>query len=368
MTTHTPHSHEHGHAHDHDHSHSHDHGHGARRPSTSSPSRAAGRPGPHVRAGGRAEHVDRRRAGHLRLHRALDRAPRRRRPQSLRRPGPACSPGRAVWLGTRQPSPRYTFGLGSSSILASLANAALLLFACGAIVLESIQRLLEPGAGRGPRRVHRRDARARRERLLGVALHARQQGGPERARRVPPHGRRRRDLRRRRGERARHPVFRLELDRSGDEPRRRVGDRVRHLGPRARRDASRDGGRAAERRHAAHQEVPVGHSGRRRCARPARVGAVHDRERDDRAPRDARRAIRATRSSMASCGPCARTTRCTTRRCRSNLARRITLVRCTRGADFRAARAHGTVRRNRERAAYTGGRDVSGRSACSPQS
>ncbi|SAL47820.1 cation transporter [Caballeronia terrestris] len=50
----------------------------------------------------------------------------------------------AVWLGKREPSQRYTFGLGSSSILASLANAALLLFACGAIVLESIQRLLNP--------------------------------------------------------------------------------------------------------------------------------------------------------------------------------------------------------------------------------
>jgi cobalt-zinc-cadmium efflux system protein len=50
----------------------------------------------------------------------------------------------AVWLGSRKPSERYTFGLGSSSILASLANAALLLFACGAIVLEAVQRLLNP--------------------------------------------------------------------------------------------------------------------------------------------------------------------------------------------------------------------------------
>src|SRR6195952_2514816 len=50
----------------------------------------------------------------------------------------------AVWLGTRKPSERYTFGLGRSSILASLANAALLLFACGAIVLEAVQRLLNP--------------------------------------------------------------------------------------------------------------------------------------------------------------------------------------------------------------------------------
>ncbi|WP_438393829.1 cation diffusion facilitator family transporter [Caballeronia sp. DA-9] len=50
----------------------------------------------------------------------------------------------AVWLGARKPSERYTFGLGSSSILASLANAALLLFACGAIVLEAVQRLFNP--------------------------------------------------------------------------------------------------------------------------------------------------------------------------------------------------------------------------------
>ena len=50
----------------------------------------------------------------------------------------------ALWLGKRRPDARYTFGLGSSSILASLANAALLLFACGAIVLEAIQRLVNP--------------------------------------------------------------------------------------------------------------------------------------------------------------------------------------------------------------------------------
>ncbi len=35
----------------------------------------------------------------------------------------------AVWLGKRRPNARYTFGMGSSSILAALANAALLLFA-----------------------------------------------------------------------------------------------------------------------------------------------------------------------------------------------------------------------------------------------
>ncbi|WP_228879767.1 cation diffusion facilitator family transporter [Paraburkholderia saeva] len=50
----------------------------------------------------------------------------------------------AIWLTTRRPSARYTFGLGSSSILASLANAGLLLFACGVIVAEAIGRLFHP--------------------------------------------------------------------------------------------------------------------------------------------------------------------------------------------------------------------------------
>ncbi|MBW0449224.1 cation transporter [bacterium M00.F.Ca.ET.228.01.1.1] len=50
----------------------------------------------------------------------------------------------AAWLATRRPSARYTFGYGSSSILASLANAALLLFACGVIVAEAIGRLIDP--------------------------------------------------------------------------------------------------------------------------------------------------------------------------------------------------------------------------------
>jgi cobalt-zinc-cadmium efflux system protein len=50
----------------------------------------------------------------------------------------------ATWLVARRPSARYTFGYGSSSILASLANAALLLFACGVIVAEAIGRLINP--------------------------------------------------------------------------------------------------------------------------------------------------------------------------------------------------------------------------------
>jgi cobalt-zinc-cadmium efflux system protein len=47
-------------------------------------------------------------------------------------------------LGHRQPSARYTYGLGSSSILASLANAMLLLVACGGIAWEAAQRFSQP--------------------------------------------------------------------------------------------------------------------------------------------------------------------------------------------------------------------------------
>ncbi|RAR64006.1 cobalt-zinc-cadmium efflux system protein [Paraburkholderia unamae] len=50
----------------------------------------------------------------------------------------------AAWLATRRPSAQFTFGFGSSSILASLANAALLLIACGAILAQAISRLLHP--------------------------------------------------------------------------------------------------------------------------------------------------------------------------------------------------------------------------------
>jgi len=44
----------------------------------------------------------------------------------------------------RPPSARFTYGLKSSTILAALANAALLLVAIGAILIETLRRLLEP--------------------------------------------------------------------------------------------------------------------------------------------------------------------------------------------------------------------------------
>ena len=50
----------------------------------------------------------------------------------------------AITLSKRPPSRRFTYGLKGSSILAALANAVLLLVAVGAILLEAVQRLLDP--------------------------------------------------------------------------------------------------------------------------------------------------------------------------------------------------------------------------------
>ena len=47
-------------------------------------------------------------------------------------------------LSQRPASPRFTYGLKHSGILAALANAVLLLVACGAIAVEAVQRLITP--------------------------------------------------------------------------------------------------------------------------------------------------------------------------------------------------------------------------------
>jgi len=50
----------------------------------------------------------------------------------------------AMQLARRKPSHRFTYGLGSSSILAALLNAIILLIAVGAIAAEAIRRLAAP--------------------------------------------------------------------------------------------------------------------------------------------------------------------------------------------------------------------------------
>ena len=52
----------------------------------------------------------------------------------------------AVVVGRKTPNERFTYGLRSSSILAALANAMLLLVACGAIGWEAVQRFAQPPA------------------------------------------------------------------------------------------------------------------------------------------------------------------------------------------------------------------------------
>ena len=50
----------------------------------------------------------------------------------------------ATLLARRVPSPRFTYGLRSTSILAALGNAMLLFVACGAIGWEAFQRIAHP--------------------------------------------------------------------------------------------------------------------------------------------------------------------------------------------------------------------------------
>jgi len=50
----------------------------------------------------------------------------------------------AAILAQRKPDSRYTYGLRSTSMLAALFNAMLLMLACGAIAWEAVQQLLHP--------------------------------------------------------------------------------------------------------------------------------------------------------------------------------------------------------------------------------
>lgn len=52
--------------------------------------------------------------------------------------------GGAAWLARRAGGPAKTYGYGKATVLAALANALLLIFACGAIAFEAVRRLAEP--------------------------------------------------------------------------------------------------------------------------------------------------------------------------------------------------------------------------------
>jgi cobalt-zinc-cadmium efflux system protein len=55
----------------------------------------------------------------------------------------------AMYLASRPPGGRFTYGFGRSSVLAALTNAVLLLLACGAIAWEAVGRLASPPAVAG---------------------------------------------------------------------------------------------------------------------------------------------------------------------------------------------------------------------------
>ncbi|HEY6815105.1 MAG TPA: cation diffusion facilitator family transporter [Croceibacterium sp.] len=55
----------------------------------------------------------------------------------------------AAYMTAQPASPRYTYGYKSSSILAALANAGLLLVALGAILFETVDRLFNPAPVEG---------------------------------------------------------------------------------------------------------------------------------------------------------------------------------------------------------------------------
>jgi len=52
--------------------------------------------------------------------------------------------GGAAVLARRAAGKQLTYGFGKATVLAALANALLLIFACGAIALEAVQRLADP--------------------------------------------------------------------------------------------------------------------------------------------------------------------------------------------------------------------------------
>ncbi len=55
----------------------------------------------------------------------------------------------AYTLAKRSPNLRYTYGLGSTTVLAALANGMLLLIATGAILWEAVQRIAQPAPVEG---------------------------------------------------------------------------------------------------------------------------------------------------------------------------------------------------------------------------
>ena len=121
-------------------------------------------------------------------------------------------------LVKRRPTLQYTYGFGSSTILAALANAVLLLVAVGAIAWEAVQRLSCAAARCGHDHDRRRRARHSDQRLHRLAVCIGRRARRQYPRRLPSHGGRCRNFVRCRPCRHCDADDRLELARSGRQP------------------------------------------------------------------------------------------------------------------------------------------------------
>jgi lysophospholipid acyltransferase (LPLAT)-like uncharacterized protein len=161
----------------------------------------------------------------------------------------------AAAMAKQLPTARRTYGLRKGTILASLANAGLLLVAVGAIVWEATRRFAEPHPiqpglvmvvaiiGVVDQHRHRPDVHARPARS-------------ECPRGLPAHGGRCGGVAGRGARGHRHLVRpRLDLDRPGGQPGYRGGDHRRDLGPAARLPGHGPGRRPA--RHRPGRRAPV---------------------------------------------------------------------------------------------------------------
>ena len=112
----------------------------------------------------------------------------------------------------KPPSPRFTYGFKSSTILAALANAMLLALAIGAILFETIHRFIDPAPVQGMTMVVVAG--------IGIVINT--------ATALMFMRGRKNDLNIRG---AFDPLHRAGVDRSCHQPDHRGGDRLGHLGP-----------------------------------------------------------------------------------------------------------------------------------------
>ena len=111
----------------------------------------------------------------------LHRPDGRRGPQPVRRAGPGHGRRRGL-AGAARGRPAQTYGYGKATVLAALANALLLIFACGAIAFEAVRRLAEPAPVASGLIMVVAAHRLRHQPGHRPAVHARPAHRPERAR------------------------------------------------------------------------------------------------------------------------------------------------------------------------------------------